>query len=78
MICFWRKTLILMERLSSIGDKFGYDTVILSATGFGAVFSEVIRFASDADEGSIGCLVEAILGELFAIVSHDFRKLKCH
>jgi len=43
-----------VEGLSSIGDKLGYNPVVLSLAGFGAILSGVVHFSSDADECSAG------------------------
>jgi len=41
-----------IERLPAICDKFCDNTVVLPLTGFGAIFSKVIHFASNSDIGS--------------------------
>jgi len=65
------------ERLSSAGDEFGYNAVVLLSAGGGAVLAEVIHLASDSDEGSAGGFVSAVFWELFSCVNHKCDGVKC-
>ena len=58
------------EVLPSVGDEFSDDSVVFLSAGWGAVFSEVVHFSVDSDEGSSGGFVEAVFGELFSGVGH--------
>jgi hypothetical protein len=60
----------MVERLPPVGDKFGDNPVVLSAAGFGAVLAEVVHFAANSDEGSVGGFVMAVFWELFSGVKH--------
>ena len=67
-----------VKGLPPVGDKFADNAVVLPATGIGAVFAEVVRFSSNADESPVGCLVTAVLGKLFSFVVHVcLLKIKC-
>jgi hypothetical protein len=38
----------IVEGLPAMDDEFGYNSVVLSSAGVGAVFAEVVDFSSDA------------------------------
>ena len=61
----------MVEGLPSIGNEFGYNPVVFVSAGVGAVFAEVIHFASDADIGSAGGAMVAVFWELFSCVGHS-------
>jgi hypothetical protein len=66
----------VLERLPTIGDKFGNDAIIFSPAGFGAILSEIDHFSSDANECPICGFVMAVFWQLFSFVSHSFLENK--